>query len=81
MSEEEKQSESYRAAKLVFSIIGVNIEEPKEVEEFREDLRFGRDMRKMVGHGKLALAGAVALGMAVAVWQGIISLAAKVKGG
>lgn len=34
------------AVKKVFAILGVDIEVPKEVEEFRENLRFGASMRR-----------------------------------
>jgi hypothetical protein len=32
--------------KKVFAILGVDIDRPESVEEFREDLRFGKRMRK-----------------------------------
>ena len=31
-----------RAVKRVFSILGVDIDRPESIEEFRADLRFGR---------------------------------------
>lgn len=61
------------AVKKVFSILGVNIDRPESVEEFREDLRFGRKMRKVADHGLLAFFGVVAAALAAAVWAGIVS--------
>ena len=46
-----------QAVKMVFAILGVNVDEPKEVEEFRENLRFGASMRRAADKGWLVLAG------------------------
>jgi hypothetical protein len=45
------------AVKKVFAILGIDINNPASVEEFREDLRFGRRMRKLADHGSMALIG------------------------
>ena len=66
------------AAKKVFAILGVDIDKPESVEEFREDLRFGRRMRKAADHGFLAFVGLVAVALGAAVWSGIT---AKIHGG
>lgn len=66
-----------KAVKKVFAILGVNIDDPKDVEEFREDLRFGAKMRKIADHGLLALFGVIAAGLAAAVWAGITSQITK----
>lgn len=66
------------AVKKVFAILGVDVDRPESVEEFREDLRFGRKMRKAADHGFLALIGVVAAASMAAVWAGVV---AKVKGG
>lgn len=47
------------AVKKVFSILGVDIDRPKEVEEFRENLRFGATMRRAADKGLMALVGVV----------------------
>lgn len=65
------------AVKKVFAILGVNIDEPKEVEEFRENLRFGATMRHAVNKGMLAMVIVFAGGMMAATWTGI---AAKITG-
>ena len=67
-----------RAVAKVFAILGVDIHNPRDVEEFREDLRFGAKMRKIADHGLLALFGVIAAGLAAAVWAGITS---KINGG
>lgn len=59
------------AVRRVFAILGVDIDQPESVEEFREDLRFGRKLRRIADHGVLAFFGVVAAAMAAAVWAGI----------
>ena len=61
------------AVKKVFAILGVDIDRPESVEELRDDLRFGRKMRKVADHGLLAFFGVVAAAFAAAVWAGIVS--------
>jgi len=61
------------AVKKVFAILGVDIDRIESVEEFRDDLRFGRKMRKVADHGSLAFFGVVAAAFAAAVWAGIVS--------
>lgn len=61
------------AVRKVFAILGVDIDRPESVEEFREDLRFGKKMRKAADHSLLALFGVMAAGLAAAVWAGIVS--------
>jgi hypothetical protein len=60
-----------RAVKRVFAILGVDVDKPSEVEDFREDLRFGRKMRKVADHGVFAFFALVAAAFAAAVWTGI----------
>lgn len=66
-----------QAVRKVFAILGVDIDKPESVECFREDLRFGRKLRKAADHGMLAIVGLVVVGLGAAVWAGIVS---KVKG-
>ena len=61
------------AVKKVFAILGVNIDVPKEVEEFRENLRFGATMRRAADRGMLAFVAVLVGAIAVALWAGIIS--------
>jgi hypothetical protein len=61
------------AVKKVFAILGVDVDIPKEVEQFRENLRFGASMRRAADKGMLAIIGAIAVGATAAVWAGIVS--------
>lgn len=61
------------AVKKVFAILGVDIDVPKEVEEFRENLRFGATMRRAADKGIIALIGVLVTALAAAIWTGIIS--------
>ena len=63
-----------KAVKMVFAILGVVVDSPIEVEEFRENLRFGATLRRAADKGWMAIAGAVAIGMASAVWVGVGAL-------
>lgn len=61
------------AVKKVFAILGVDISKPESVEDFREDLRFGRKLRKVADHSLLAFFGVVAVAFAAVVWSGVVS--------
>lgn len=61
------------AVKQVFAILGVDIDVPKEVEQFRADLRFGASMRRAADRGQLAFVGAIAVALLAALWAGITS--------
>lgn len=67
-----------KAVKKVFAILGVDIDKPESVEEFREDLRFGRRLRRAADHGFLAIVGLLVVALGAAVWAGIV---AKINGG
>jgi len=60
------------AVRKVFAILGVDIDRPESVEEFREDLRFGKKLRKAADHGILALMGVLVAALMAAVWAGIV---------
>lgn len=66
-----------QAVKKVFAILGVDVDKPESVEEFRADLRFGKKMRKAADHGQLVFWGAVALGMTLALWDGLANAIKK----
>ncbi len=61
------------AVKKVFAILGVDIEVPKEVEQFRENLRFGASMRRAADKGMPAIIGVIVVGALAALWAGIVS--------
>lgn len=60
------------AVKQVFAVMGVDIDDPKEVEEFRKDLRFSQDLRKARDKGVVAVAVALSLSILGFVAAGII---------
>lgn len=59
------------AIKKTFAILGVDIDKPESVEEFREDLRFGRKLRRMSDHGSFVIVAGVIGGLLFALWIGI----------
>lgn len=61
------------AVKKVFAVLGVDIGVPKEVEEFRENLRFGASMRRAADKGMLTIIGVLVTAMLAALWAGIVS--------
>jgi hypothetical protein len=67
------QEAADRAVKKVFAILGVDVDRPESVENFREDLRFGRKLRKAADHGFLAFVGLVVVATGAALWAGIVS--------
>lgn len=62
-----------KAVKKVFAILGVDINKPESVEEFREDLRFGKKLRKLADHGVFVLVALLFTGLAWASFEGIIT--------
>ena len=48
------------AVRQVFAIVGVDVNDPEKVEQFREELRFGRAVKKSAERGFLAVIGAAA---------------------
>lgn len=70
MADAAEKAADHAVAK-VFAILGVDINRPDSVEEFREDLRFGKKMRRMADHGQLAMVGVFVLGISWAIWEGI----------
>ncbi len=53
------------AVKDVFAILGVNVDDPAAVEEFRKSLRFGDTLRRAADKSFIAFALAV-VGMVIA---------------
>jgi hypothetical protein len=65
------------AVKKVFFILGVDVDKPESIEAFREDLRFGRKLRKLADHGTVGIVGIIALGLMTALWHGIVEAIKK----
>lgn len=61
------------AVKKVFALLGVDVENPESVESFREDLRFGRRLRKLANNGMAGIVGLVVLGLMTALYSGIVN--------
>jgi hypothetical protein len=57
------------AVKKAFAIIGVNIDDPHEVEEFRKDLRFSGEMRAVTTRGFLAATGFAVTAALALIWS------------
>lgn len=65
------QGAAKEAVKQVFAILGVDVDDPAQVEEFRKDLRFGQSMRRASDKGFMAVFVLVFTGIALAAWSGI----------
>jgi hypothetical protein len=59
------------AVKKTFAILGVNIDNPREVREFQESLRFGDKMRKIADKSVLVFIAVLITAMAGAFLYGI----------
>ena len=62
-----------KAVRDAFLVLGIDVNVKREVDDFRDDLRFGRQIRKLVGHGMLAAVSVAAAAIAVSAWTGIVS--------
>lgn len=60
------------AVKKVFAILGVNIDDPEKVEEFRMDLRFGRSLRRASDKGLMTAVGLLVTGLGLAMYYGLM---------
>lgn len=59
------------AVKQVFAILGVDVDKPDQVEDFRKDLRFGQSMRRASDRGFLAVVVLICTAVAISTWTGI----------
>ena len=73
LSETVSERAADKAVKKVFAVLGVDINKPESVEEFREDLRFGKKLRKLADHGVFVLVALLFTGFAWAALDGVIS--------
>ena len=62
-----------KAVRDAFLVLGIDVNVKDDVDEFRADLRFGRQIRKLVGHGMLAAVSVAAAAIAVSAWTGIVA--------
>ena len=63
------------AVKEVFALLGVDVDDPEKVEEFRKDLRFGGSMRRATDRGVVVVMGTVLTMIATALCLGVVALA------
>ena len=61
------------AVKKVFYLLGVDVDNAASIESFREDLRFGRRLRKLANSGVAGIVGLLALGLGTALYSGILN--------
>ena len=61
-----------KAVRKTFAILGVDVEDPRALEEFREDLRFGKRMRRAADKGFMTAVSVFTGALLVALWIGII---------
>lgn len=75
MNREEEEHIAVLAAKAatkeVFSALGVDVNDPKQMEEFREDLRFGGRLRRAADKGFLAAVTMMVGVVMTLLWYGI----------
>lgn len=57
-----------KAVMKTFAILGIDVTKPSEVEEFRRDLRFAGDLRKMAGRSFVAFIVALIGIVTAALW-------------
>ena len=57
-----------KAAKLVFSNLGVDVDSPTDLQRFRDDLRFGGVFRCAVERSFFAVLAAIAGAIGMAFW-------------
>lgn len=73
-------SAAEKATKEVFAILGVDVDKPESVEEFREDLRFGKRLRKAADKSWITFAGVGAGALVYAMWLGAVEAAKQIGG-
>ena len=59
------------AVKKTFAMLGVDVNDPTELEEFREDLRFGKRMRRAADRGFMTAVTVITGALMMAMWIGI----------
>lgn len=61
-----------KAVRKTFSILGVDVDKPHEVEEFRQDLRFGGRLRRAADKSFITAVTVITVALLSAVWVGIM---------
>lgn len=71
MAKEFAEEAANSAVKKTFAILGVDVDNPNALEEFREDLRFGKKMRRAADKGFMTAVAVITGALMVALWVGI----------
>jgi len=61
-----------KAVKRVFSIFGVDVDVPKDVEKFRAGLRFGESMHKLANRGLMTVVVVFSAAIAASLMAGVL---------
>ena len=73
---------AHSAVKQVFNILGVDVDDPKQVEQFREGLRFGESLHKMANRSMMTIVVVVSAALVGATFVGLaIKLKLLINGG
>lgn len=65
------------AVKTVFANIGVDINDPKDLQRFRDDLRFGAMIRAAAQKGMIAALTAIVTAVVGTIWYAVTHLGQK----
>lgn len=60
-----------KAVQSVFAILGVDIDDPRQVEEFRQDLRFGGKLRRAADKGFMMSMGVGVCIVLITAWTSV----------
>ena len=60
-----------KAVRKTFAIMGVNVDDPRQLEDFRRDVRFAGDLRSYAGRSMLTLTSVCIGGLLIALWTGV----------
>jgi hypothetical protein len=69
MRNTDAQTVAKQAVKEVFYLLGVDVDDPKQVEAFRRDIRFAGDLRRQVAKGVGAILVALVGGAITYIWS------------
>jgi peroxiredoxin len=72
MAKEYAEQAAEKAVKKTFAILGVDVDDPNALEEFREDLRFGKRMRRAADKGFMTAVTVLTGALMLALWVGIL---------
>lgn len=78
LAEDAADAASDAAVKKTFAILGVDIDDPAQVESFRHGLRVGQTISRALDKGILVAAGVITAGLMAALWLGLLEKAKAV---